>query len=938
MKNLKKFWKIGTNIFTYLSELKDKKPNYLSEFIILKQTTDLNKEIYSLLSIDDHTFRIINQNEKSTFFQKIRVLCFLGILKIHNFDEEIYKLDNFAKEFESRKFIWNIKFKKDWDIYDHILVFLDNQYTLINQTLNWEAQKISFFFSFALSFVLNKLFQKNWEEFKKITQKLNLDKKDLNYYYDDEFYKKISNHSNLPKIIIEFLEKNDFHIEKISENIDLEKNVLSHYENTLLFLKQTINDKENLIGFPEKRKIIHPSSETFNLANFFWYIYYNRNQKLKIPVFQRKISWTKNIVYNLLEDIKNVSDYTREYIYLGVLTCTALNNNKNFKNIIDGQQRLSTLLLIFNALSVFTLSKNFFSEEEFEINLEFMKNEKIISFLNIFNKSSDNENSIIYNYFIRIQGNNDYEEFEKVLNLKNFDKVDSKISKILYDILIWIINNFKNSQQKLFNFWQAFLHKIYFIIVDLENINEFDLFERMNTRQRPLNAIELVKNRIYSEFENEIINASIEKEFQLLFDKQIFSKFWDVKKNDIFLKKINDFLWYIDSIYSDDEWGEIKSENDDTIDLKLYSKFWIFIKEQIIERNLNNKINFKECISKISDEIDLFFELTTPEKYFSENQRFYFISSYLYSLMPNSKTIYIPLISSIIKAALNEDVFNFSDQIKNIKVKNIIIDCLKVIQSFEIKRQMIAQKGESLISFLSKVLRDLKKNDNLLNPKAIFNILKTYKHFDKINDLKTLWNKVSGDALTQHEKNILLVIFEWYIFNEEWTLKFFENHDLKIKNQFTLEHIAPKKLNLWYENYKYSNNEKKQLESYIENIGNFLLLKQKTNAKNSNNIFSKKKVIYASSFKNTSLATLKGVEGSRFNIIINDIKELINKYNYDKTGFKKWIVKPERIEKSLNSLNLLVDHKMTFNWEDIELRSEAIAWVICLALSNSNNN
>lgn len=68
--------------------------------------------------------------------------------------------------------------------------------------------------------------------------------------------------------------------------------------------------------------------------------------KYKVPIYQRNYSWQEKEIHQLIEDILNT--YQEEY-FLGNLI---INQNVEHLEVIDGQQRLTTLYLIFKYLGV----------------------------------------------------------------------------------------------------------------------------------------------------------------------------------------------------------------------------------------------------------------------------------------------------------------------------------------------------------------------------------------------------------------------------------------------------------------------------------------------------------------------------------------------------------------------------------------------------------
>lgn len=74
------------------------------------------------------------------------------------------------------------------------------------------------------------------------------------------------------------------------------------------------------------------------------------DKKLKIPPYQRIYCWKANTVIKLLEDIQNIDEKTQYCIGSIILQ----NKGNNNYDIIDGQQRLVTLALLFLQLKMDT--------------------------------------------------------------------------------------------------------------------------------------------------------------------------------------------------------------------------------------------------------------------------------------------------------------------------------------------------------------------------------------------------------------------------------------------------------------------------------------------------------------------------------------------------------------------------------------------------------
>ena len=77
-----------------------------------------------------------------------------------------------------------------------------------------------------------------------------------------------------------------------------------------------------------------------------------KDKELKVPIYQRAYSWGEEHVNALLDDIK--SNFNESEYFLGTIVLTE-NGSKN--EIVDGQQRVTTISLIYAGI------RNLFSDE-----------------------------------------------------------------------------------------------------------------------------------------------------------------------------------------------------------------------------------------------------------------------------------------------------------------------------------------------------------------------------------------------------------------------------------------------------------------------------------------------------------------------------------------------------------------------------------------------
>ena len=88
-------------------------------------------------------------------------------------------------------------------------------------------------------------------------------------------------------------------------------------------------------------EIVQP--QEFRVENVF------KGMEYVVPIYQRNYAWTKDEIEQLLNDINDVPEGFMGKYYLGSLIVNQL--GANVFEVIDGQQRLTTLFLLLSFLN-----------------------------------------------------------------------------------------------------------------------------------------------------------------------------------------------------------------------------------------------------------------------------------------------------------------------------------------------------------------------------------------------------------------------------------------------------------------------------------------------------------------------------------------------------------------------------------------------------------
>lgn len=194
-------------------------------------------------------------------------------------------------------------------------------------------------------------------------------------------------------------------------------------------------------------------------------------KKSIIPNYQRGYKWEISNVEDLLNDINNINNIDKNEHCLHNLTII---ENENKWEIIDGQQRLTTIFLILKYLG----------KEYYSLSYKIRQNTE--DFFN--NEINDIIKNLIDNKYKK-----ELELFNDMKNKNNnYDKQDIYyICRALFTIYNWFNKNYKDKPI------EAFIEKlesVYFYKHEIKtNIKGETIFSNLNSGRVPLTDIELIK-------------------------------------------------------------------------------------------------------------------------------------------------------------------------------------------------------------------------------------------------------------------------------------------------------------------------------------------------------------------------------------------------------------------------------------------------------------
>ena len=504
---------------------------------------------------------------------------------------------------------------------------------------------------------------------------------------------------------------------------------------------------------------------------------FNGARILEIPFFQRAYVWGEEQWERMLEDMENVSSKNKPY-FLGSVILKQHDTSTNggigdVRTVIDGQQRLTTLNILFK---VFCLKAN-----------------KDHLFNNAFKILVDD---IPPSYEISLRHNhNDIESFNKILELSELEDLEEDNNKIFA-----AYNHFKKNLKPDKIDFNKILANLLFVVIDLnENEDEQQIFDTINSLGVRLTTAELLKNYFFHR------NIDLYDKFW----KNIFEKDEETKN------------------YWDREITAGRSKRT-IIDLFFFSYLQIKIQEKNLDVKTEDKIEFskveqlfesyKKFIKKYlgDDKNSILTEIKDYAFIFREN----FDCDIVGKELTNNAGI--ERINAIIFGLENSTLIPYVLYIlKNVGKDSNINDLFEIIETFIMRRMVIRDTTKNYNQFFT----DRLINNEILSKNDFVKYLEGQS--DKVNSLPSdeqLKNGFNDSHLINKQAKGILYFIESKLRNKE---KY--STELKGLDQYSLEHLMPKK---WENNWgKLSSQEETNERNHrLLTLGNLAIITQPLNS------------------------------------------------------------------------------------------------------------
>lgn len=614
------------------------------------------------------------------------------------------------------------------------------------------------------------------------------------------------------------------------------------------------------------------------------------NKVFRIPDFQRGYSWGISQLEDFWEDLQHL-DLSRTH-YMGQLTIQSIGDeiinsykwrfdksllNKNKTQsfayyVIDGQQRLTTLVILLNEI-LSTL------DDKKEINSQ-TKN----YWVNIFLYCSYGPiKSFLFGYEI----DNPSDEFFKTKILEQSSLSADKYPETLYTANLMNAKIFFKG--KLSELADSEKEDIFKKVVDCLKFNCYEIddsldvyvtFETMNNRGKSLSYLELLKNR-------------------LIYLSTLLPGVEDIQKEHL-RENIND-VWK--TIYEYLGKSKEKPLDDDTF---LYNHWIMYFTYDRSKSNVYADFLLKEHFTSknvLSGELSLETILEYIDSLQKSVQQWY----YIYNITSSS---YSDEVKEWVQKLNRLGMGAFSPLLMAVFIKEqdetLILEFLKVCERFNFLVFAISNRSSNTQnSNLYKKAREYYKDTNRTLPSVIL----------EIKDLTRIWFDL--DRFKNYTKELFFKdkngFYSWkglryFLYEYELYLQLKSGGELKITWEYlvkhskeeTIEHIYPQTAtdSYWKQKFKWKKNEK---NLYLNSLGNLLLLSRSKNSTLQNYDFNKKKNngeekgYYNGSYSEIEVSQCKDWNKEE---IRNRAKKMLvfmgERWNVDFKGFEERILFPKK--------------------------------------------
>lgn len=552
------------------------------------------------------------------------------------------------------------------------------------------------------------------------------------------------------------------------------------------------------------RKVFIPGAED----------YYN------IPIYQRNYSWGYDNIETFFNDVNN----EKEGYYIGNLLITPNEKDSRAYDVVDGQQRLTTIVLMLLAINHIIYEKydmlSFEDLQERKLYNTLVTCRSDIKRQLVYEETTDeyhprllllDDDMVMYSEFLKILiGDLDYKPYKNRIFGKRYHFIKELIEDGFFekdDDGNYI--NYMESFEKIYKFYKK-LNSIEILVIKVNNLTDaFSIFTSFNSKGLPLTLIDLLKSYY---LKNAVTYLGEEKALDNW--HELISYFNDDNGEPI-SSLVTQFLQnYYDTFEAKSTSSITKSQSLREYETLFARKGGDYINELIDGARIFS--SFTNNIGKFNEELSYTGPLPIDER--DED-----IDYYIRKLSVLDTTAIYPIIMFLLKKYVDN----------KINTKNLV-ENLKYLSNYYIRRNIVLKpKSSNLRAKSLLAIRNLEEEEDLDN-----NSLEIIK--SSLNMIASTNNEFLSSLLDSNlyevNKNIARLVMidlerEYGTFFHKQRKDDLDDKDEKGRFRWTIEHIMPQSKNLsdsWKKSInidgKMEDEEISKIQSdHIHKLGNLTL-------------------------------------------------------------------------------------------------------------------
>lgn len=368
-----------------------------------------------------------------------------------------------------------------------------------------------------------------------------------------------------------------------------------------------------------------------------------------IPVYQRKYSWKEEQCKKLFDDLLNIKYQNKSLHFIGTIVYVDINTSPSFKEfiIIDGQQRITTILLLLKAI---------YDEAKDEDFKEDLYNDYLIN----------NGKKIEEKHKIKLKTvADDTKIFDKLILGENIEEI-GKGNNILenYKYFRRRIAESKLSENEL----NSLIEKLTMVYIMLDSDREDPqlIFESLNSTGLDLTPADLIRNYLFMGYTREK-------------QEELYKKYWKKIEEKITFSEMTDFIKDFLTMKNND----LPKKNE------IYENF-----KEFYEKNLKDKIKIEEFLLEI-DKYAKYYEWTK-----NFNSKYKELNLVLKEFNELKTSVITPFLFYVLNKFENREI----------TMKEVLMTC-QIIQTYIVRRAVCNIQTNGLNKIFATLSKEIESNE-----------------------------------------------------------------------------------------------------------------------------------------------------------------------------------------------------------------------------------